>query len=123
MINVRLSHGGVCFWRAPRTTADFVKEVVTSDMFELESNKLAQDRGNPPEKNFASKARQAQGRERQGIQFGFRFDAAQRAQGAVSLFQRYAKGREDPNLRNWTAKTLPALKHHLEMAHNLKKSK
>jgi putative membrane protein len=42
---------------------------------------------------------------------------------AVSLFQRYAKSREDPNLRNWTAKTLPALKHHLEMAHNLKKSK
>lgn len=36
------------------TTADFVKEVATSDMFELESNKLAQDKGNPAEKKFAS---------------------------------------------------------------------
>jgi putative membrane protein len=36
------------------TTADFVKEVAISDMFELESNKLAQDKGNAPEKKFAS---------------------------------------------------------------------
>src|ERR1700712_6114607 len=36
------------------TTADFVKEVAISDMFEIESNKLAQDKGNAPEKAFAS---------------------------------------------------------------------
>src|SRR6195256_6512274 len=36
------------------TTADFVKEVAISDMFEIESNKLAQDKGNAPEKQFAS---------------------------------------------------------------------
>ena len=36
------------------TTADFVKEVAISDMFEIESNKLAQDKGNASEKKFAS---------------------------------------------------------------------
>jgi putative membrane protein len=36
------------------TTADFVKEVAISDMFEIESNKLAQEKGNAPEKSFAS---------------------------------------------------------------------
>jgi putative membrane protein len=36
------------------TTADFVKEVAMSDMFELVSNKLAQDKGNALEKKFAS---------------------------------------------------------------------
>ena len=36
------------------TTADFVKEVAISDMFEIESSKLAQDKGNAPEKKFAS---------------------------------------------------------------------
>jgi hypothetical protein len=28
---------------------------------------------------------------------------------AVSLFERYAKGGEDPKLRDWAGKTLPAL--------------
>lgn len=36
------------------TTADFVKEVAISDMFELESNTLAQDKGNALEKKFAA---------------------------------------------------------------------
>src|SRR3977135_3003128 len=36
------------------TTADFVKEVAISDMFEIESNKLAQAKGNAAEKRFAS---------------------------------------------------------------------
>src|ERR1700710_1005207 len=36
------------------TTADFVKEVAISDMFEIQSSKLAQDKGTAPEKTFAS---------------------------------------------------------------------
>src|ERR1700687_282053 len=36
------------------TTADFVKEVAVSDMFEIDSSKLAQDKGNAPERTFAS---------------------------------------------------------------------
>jgi putative membrane protein len=42
---------------------------------------------------------------------------------AVSLFERYAKGGEDPKLKDWAGKTLPALQHHLEMAQNLGKAK
>ena len=36
------------------STADFVKEVAISDMFELQSNKLAEERGNAAEKSFAT---------------------------------------------------------------------
>src|SRR4030088_526366 len=35
-------------------TADFVKEVAISDMFEIQSNKIAQDKGNASEKSFAT---------------------------------------------------------------------
>src|ERR1700761_7720094 len=35
------------------TTADFVKEVAVSDMFEIQSSQLAQTKGNAPEKAFA----------------------------------------------------------------------
>jgi putative membrane protein len=42
---------------------------------------------------------------------------------AVSLFERYAKGGEDPKLKDWAGKTLPTLQHHLEMAQALDKSR
>ena len=42
---------------------------------------------------------------------------------AVSLFERYAKGGDDPKLKDWAGKTLPTLRHHLEMAQNLGKTK
>ena len=35
------------------STADFVKEVAISDMFEIESSKLAEQKGNAQEKSFA----------------------------------------------------------------------
>src|SRR3984957_3877061 len=35
------------------TTPDFVKEVATSDMFEIQSSTLAQDKGNAAAKSFA----------------------------------------------------------------------
>lgn len=38
---------------------------------------------------------------------------------AVSLFERYAKGGEDPKLKDWAGKTLPALQHHLQMAEKM----
>lgn len=40
---------------------------------------------------------------------------------AVSLFERYAAGGDNPALKTWAAKTLPALKSHLEMAEQLEK--
>src|SRR3984957_8059505 len=39
---------------------------------------------------------------------------------AVSLFERYAKGGEDPKLKDWAGKTLPTLQH-LEMAQDMNK--
>jgi putative membrane protein len=42
---------------------------------------------------------------------------------AVSLFERYANAGDDPKLKDWAGKTLPALKHHLEMAQALDKNR
>ena len=41
---------------------------------------------------------------------------------AVSLFERYAKGGDNSKLKDWAGKTLPALKHHLDMAKELGKA-
>lgn len=38
---------------------------------------------------------------------------------AVSLFERYAKGGDDPKLKDWAGKTLPTLQHHLQMAEEM----
>jgi putative membrane protein len=140
------------------TTADFVKEVAISDMFEIESNKLGQDKGNAAEKNFASmmvtdhtktttelKGLVSSGKVKAelptsideshqkkldtlkgetGKDFSSDFDSMQVSahKDAVSLFERYAKGGDNADLKNWAGKTLPALKHHLEMAQNLSKA-
>ncbi|WP_425284396.1 DUF4142 domain-containing protein [Methylocapsa palsarum] len=47
-------------------------------------------------------------------------DQASGHKDAVSLFERYAKGGENAALKQWAARTLPALKHHLEMAEGLR---
>jgi putative membrane protein len=39
---------------------------------------------------------------------------------AVALFNAYAKGGDDPELKKWAAKTLPNLERHLTMAQKLK---
>ncbi|WP_139101190.1 DUF4142 domain-containing protein, partial [Acinetobacter baumannii] len=38
---------------------------------------------------------------------------------AISLFDRYAKGGDNAALKDWADKTLPALRHHLDMAKEL----
>jgi putative membrane protein len=42
---------------------------------------------------------------------------------AVSLFERYAKGGDDPKLKDWAGKTLQALQHHLKMAQAMDKNR
>jgi putative membrane protein len=139
------------------STADFVKEVAISDMFELQSNKLGAERGNAAEKTFAAmmikdhtktsdelKAIVKSGDVKaelptaldsahrtkldklggyKGDDFTSEFASQQISahKDAVSLFERYAKGGDNPKLKDWAGKTLPALKHHLEMAQALKK--
>ena len=41
---------------------------------------------------------------------------------AVSLFERYGKGGDNPKLKEWASTTLPALQHHFEMAQGLYKN-
>jgi putative membrane protein len=57
--------------------------------------------------------------------FAAQFDPMQVSahKDAVSLFERYAKGGDDPKLKDWAGKTLPALQHHLEMAQALNKNR
>jgi putative membrane protein len=138
------------------TSADFVKEVAISDMFEIESSKLAQDKGNAPEKKFASqmvtdhtktstelkglvssvkvkadlptaldsshqsKLDKLKGESGKDFSSDFDSDQVSAHKDAVSLFERYAKGGDNAELKNWAGRTLPALKHHLEMAQALK---
>jgi putative membrane protein len=139
------------------TTPDFVKEVAISDMFEIESSKLAQQKGNAAEKAFASQmvtdhtktSTELKGlvtggkvkvelptamdsshqskldklKGESGKDFSSDYDSMQVSahKDAVSLFERYAKGGENADLKNWAGKTVPALKHHLDMAQGLKK--
>ncbi|WFU34513.1 DUF4142 domain-containing protein [Bradyrhizobium brasilense] len=42
---------------------------------------------------------------------------------AVSLFERYAKGSDNPKLKHWAGKTRRALQHHLEMAQDMDKNR
>jgi len=137
------------------TTADFVKEAATSDMFEIQSSQLAQERGNATEKTFAAtmikdhtktsdelKSMVSGGEVKaelptaldsskqseldklkslKGADFSSRYDQDQLSghKDAVSLFERYAKGGDNPQLKDWAGKTLPTLRHHLEMAQDL----
>jgi putative membrane protein len=139
-------------------TADFVKEVAISDMFEIESSKLAAQKGNAQEKSFAQqmvtdhtktsgelkslvsggkvqatlptaldsshqskldKLKSANGKDFSSDYNSYQVSAHE---DAVSLFERYAKGGDNSELKNWAGKTLPALKHHLDMAKELGKA-
>jgi putative membrane protein len=137
------------------TTADFVKQAAISDMFEIQSSQLAQERGNASEKPFAAtmiedhqktsediKAMISSGdvtadlptaldsshqsaldklKSLKGSDFSARYDSDQvnGHKDAVSLLERYAKSGENAKLRDWADKTLPKLRHHLEMAQDL----
>lgn len=139
------------------STADFVRQVAISDMFEIESNKLGQQKGNAEEKTFASQmvtdhtktSTELKGlvsggkvnaelptaldsshqgkldklKGASGNDFSSQFNSMQvdAHKDAVDLFERYSKGGDNADLKDWAGKTLPALQHHLEMAHNLGK--
>lgn len=118
-------------------TADFIKEVATSDMFEIESSQLAQLKGNARQKTFASQmvtdhtktSNELKGlvssgkvkaelpaaldsahqskldklKNESGKNFSSDYDAMQVSahKDAVSLFERYAKGGDNPDLKGW----------------------
>lgn len=142
---------------APKT-ADFIKEAATSDMLEIESSKLALQKGNADEKKFAdqmitdhtktsselksmvsgemaaaiptalddsSQKKLDKLRDAKPQDFASEYDPMQVSahKDAVSLFERYAKGGDDPKLKDWAGKTLPALQHHLQMAQDMNKNR
>ena len=140
-------------------TEDFVKQAAMSDMFEIQSSQLAQERGNAAEKSFAAnmtkdhtkttsdlKSMVSGGELKMalpteldsshqskidklksltGADFSSRYESDQVSghKDAVSLFERYAKGGDDPKLKEWADKMLPTLRHHLEMAQGLEAGK
>jgi putative membrane protein len=140
------------------TTQDFVKEVAISDMFEIESSKLAEQKGTAQEKTFArqmvtdhtktsselksmvndgkvkatlpteldsshqSKLDKLKGATGKDFSSDFDSDQVSAHKDAVSLFERYAKGGDNTELKDWAGKTLPTLQHHLEMAEDLGKA-
>jgi putative membrane protein len=57
-----------------------------------------------------------------GAEFDKAYDQAQMEghQKAVALFEAYAQGGDNPQLKQWAAKTLPHLKQHMSMAQKLK---
>jgi putative membrane protein len=142
---------------APKTE-DFVKTVAISDMFEIESSKLTQQKATAtPVKSFASQMQKDHAKtsgELKGLVSGgkvkvqlptgmddshkskleklkglsgadfdkqYVLDQQSAHKDAVDLFERYAKGGDNADLKAWAGKTVPALKHHKEMADKLPK--
>lgn len=139
------------------STEDFVKQVAISDMFEIESSKLAAQKGDAATKTFAKqmvtdhtktstelKGLVSSGKVKaeiptaldkthagkleklqslNGADFNNQYHDDQLAahKDAVSLFERYSKSGENPDLKSWASTTLPALQQHLKMAEDLKK--
>jgi putative membrane protein len=142
---------------APKTE-DFVKQVAISDMFEIESSKLAQQKATaaavksfagqmekdhtktsaelkglvsggkvkaqlPPAMDDSHKSKLDKLKGLGGTDFDKQYVSDQQSahKDAVDLFERYAKGGENAELKAWAGKTVPALKPPKEMAEKLPK--
>jgi putative membrane protein len=139
---------------AQPSTQNFVTKVAISDMFEIQSSKLAAQKGNENIRAFAQqmitdhtkttnelkglvgKAKvklpsvmdaEHQKKLAQLQKLGAdKFDGTyatiqvQAHEEAVKLFEAYASTGDDAQLKAWAAKTLPALKEHLQHAKALK---
>jgi putative membrane protein len=139
-------------------TEDFVKEAASSDMFEIQSSQLANQKSQDQQtKTFATQmvtdhtkttselkplaqaakveiptamlpAHQKMLDKLKGLNGDdftkqYHDDQVSAHKDAVSLFQRYGKGGDNDQIKNWASKTVPALEHHLQMAQDLDKKK
>lgn len=134
------------------STEDFVTQTSASDLFEIESSRLAMQKGDDAIKSFAQtmiadhektsdelKALLSSGKaagtpvaalpdnlnesvadlaKLEGVEFNEQYidDQVDAHENAVDLFKRYAEDGENPELKAFAAKTLPALQHHHKMA-------
>jgi len=141
---------------APKTE-DFVLEASASDMFEIESSKLALQKGDDAVKTFAQQMISDHGKtsaelkslidggkvkgtpvstlpddDKKSIDNLGKLEAADFSEeyidqqvdaheDAVDLFKRYSEEGDNPELKAWAGKTLPALQHHYMMAQQLDK--
>jgi putative membrane protein len=140
-----------------QSAQDFVNKVAISDMFEIQSSRLAlatqPDKDTKPFAEKMIRDHQKTSNElkslvkggkvkvelptsldsehqkmldelkaKSGKEFDSTYDQIQvkAHEDAVALFDAYAQGGDNPELKRWAAKTLPHLKHHLTMAEKLK---
>lgn len=77
----------------------------------------------PSQMDAAHQAKYDQLKDLKGSEFSATYASQQveAHKNAVSLFDRYVKGGDNAELKTWAGQTLPALKHHLEMAQDLDK--
>lgn len=138
------------------STEDFVRTAALSDMFEIQSAKLALDRSAdarvrafaqqmlkdhqattaqlkeviaghaniaaPPatlDQPHETKLDQLRNLKGLGFDRQYRTEQIKAHEDAVSLFTRYAEGKEDQALRDFATHALPTLKDHLRMAQAL----
>jgi putative membrane protein len=81
--------------------------------------------GAPDRSRDASQKKVDKLRDTKPDDFAAQFDPMQFSahRDAVSLFERYAKGGDNPKLKDWAGKTLSARQHHLEIAQALDKNR
>jgi putative membrane protein len=141
------------------STPDFVKQAAMSDMFEIQSSQLAEQKSDDaPTKSFAQKMvtdhtktssevkAMVSGGKLKGVELPTDMSPSQKSmldklkglngkdftkqyhsdqvsahKDAVSLFERYGTGGDNPDLKDWANKTLPDLQGHLKMAQDLDK--
>jgi putative membrane protein len=96
-------------------TSNDLKELVTSGKVEAEIPTVI-------DSSYQSKLDKL--KDASGKDFSSDFDSYQVSahKHVVSLFERYAKGGDNSDLKDWAGETLPTLKHHLEMARELGKA-
>jgi len=139
---------------AQTSTQEFVTKVAISDMFEIQSSKIATRKGNANIKSFAERMvkdhtktsqelkgmvgkakaklpsaldsdhqkKLAQLQKLSGNEFNTTYASMQiqAHEEAVKLFEAYSNNGDNAELKAWAAKTLPALKEHLQHAQKLK---
>lgn len=139
------------------STPDFVKEAAQSDLFEIQSSQLAEQKSDDAAtKSFAQKMvtdhtkttndikSMVSGGKLKGVELPTDMASSQKSmldklkglngkdftkqyhsdqvsghKDAVSLFERYDKGGDNPELKDWANKTLPTLRDPLKMAQDL----
>jgi putative membrane protein len=95
-------------------TTDDIKGMVTSGEVKAEL---------PTDLDDASQKKLDKLRDVRAQAFSSEYDPMQVSahKDAVSLFERYSRSGENAKLKDWAGKTLPTLRHHLEMAEGLQK--